>query len=178
MLGALGGRDPGSSVDQQAYSEMSREDFDRYINDFTGVEDEILNEVDNPQLRDRKITDARESANSAFDVSEGIASRNASRYNQDLSPDAEAVMKRKFGMQRALATVTAANDTRENVKNNDFASMARSIALGSKLRGEASGLAGSAADAEVRQNDRLRKRQGEGLSDLLSVGSKVAGFFL
>jgi hypothetical protein len=100
---------PTVSDPEQAYAAITRGEYLDYIQNFRGFEDQLIQQA---QTDTSLIDQARADAPMAAALTQGVASRNASRYGTNLTP--AQLQQQQLRLQRAntLGSIQSINDAR------------------------------------------------------------------
>ena len=118
---------PTVSDPEQAYAAITRGEYLDYIQNFRGFEDQLIQQA---QTDTSLIDQARADAPMAAALTQGVASRNASRYGTNLTP--AQLQQQQLRLQRAntLGSIQSINDARLAQREANTRLMADLINIG------------------------------------------------
>jgi FlaG/FlaF family flagellin (archaellin) len=134
----------------QAYANITRQEYLDYIKNYRGFEENLLNKA---QTDTSLIDQARQDVGTAQGLAGGIASRTASRYGAALTP--AQIQQQQLMLQRAntLGGVQSVNDARIAQREANTGLLSDLINIGQGVnRSSQSQLGSAAGDAVSRQN--------------------------
>ena len=152
--GGNGGNDtaglPAVSDPEQAYADMTRNQYLDYVKNFRGFEEDLLERAQN----DTSLIDqARIDSADAAQLTAGMADRNASRYGVALTPAQRQQQGRRLQSANTLGGIQAVNDSRLAQKDANQAVIGDLINIGQGVnRSSLSSMQGAAANASQRKN--------------------------
>lgn len=128
---------------------VSREQFERYMNDFVPYENELigsLGELENPGRAGRQATADAQRARASLE-------RMRERYGTSLNASQQSAENRMTRLDTTLSSLGARNDNRVASEDRDYALKGQLLNLGNGVRSSAqSSLTGVAANAQAREN--------------------------
>lgn len=123
---------PASAADTRA--RLAREDYADWVRTFRPIENQLIDQYDNPLLRERAVAEAQQQ------TLQGLASAQESmmRRNDALgiafTPGQQASFDRQTNLAGGLALVNAANQTRRRIDDRDQQLLTGISPQGSALR--------------------------------------------
>jgi hypothetical protein len=133
---------PTVSDPEQAYAAITRGEYLDYIQNFRGFEDQLIQQA---QTDTSLIDQARADAPMAAALTQGVASRNASRYGTNLTP--AQLQQQQLRLQRAntLGSIQSINDARLAQREANTRLMADLINIGQGVNRTSQNQLGSSA---------------------------------
>lgn len=162
----------------QAFADITREQYDNFIRDFGGLEDSLIARSKNDtSLIDKARADAAKSAGLAT----GIADRNAARYGVAMTPDMLKARNDSTLRANALGTSDALNGARLSQYDANMALQKGLIDIGSGLNTTSIDAMGSLANTATQRemaNATARSQYKQGLWNTAgSLGAAAAFAF-
>ena len=151
----MGGYDPQTGLPyvsdpQQTFSDISRDQYLRYRENFEGFENQLLERA---QTDTSLIDSAVEDSEMAQEVARGIQSRNLSRYGGSLTPAQQQQLGQTRERQGQLGSINALSNARIAQRDANNALLADVVNIGRGIsRGSLSQLQSAAQNAQQRQN--------------------------
>lgn len=151
------------------YASITRQQYLDYKKNYGEFEDGLIDDAQN----DTSLIDqARKDAASASGTSEGIASRNASRYGASLTPAQLQQQTRQLDMASTLGSTQAVNDSRIAQREANTNKMADLINIGQGVNRSSLDQLGSAAqNATQRKNAYTQAKAASKAQTYSTIGS-------
>lgn len=173
-IGATNYVTPGASLPtvsdpEQAYAAITRGEYLDYIQNFRGFEDQLIQQA---QTDTSLIDQARADAPMAAALTQGVASRNASRYGANLTP--AQLQQQQLRLQRAntLGSIQSINDARLAQREANTRLMADLINIGQGVnRTSQNQLGSSAANYRNLQNSYTQAKASSKAQTYQTIGS-------
>ena len=160
---------PTVSDPEQAYAAITRGEYLDYIQNFRGFEDQLIQQA---QTDTSLIDQARADAPMAAALTQGVASRNASRYGTNLTP--AQLQQQQLRLQRAntLGSIQSINDARLAQREANTRLMADLINIGQGVnRTSQNQLGSSAANFRDLQNSYTQAKASSKAQTYQTIGS-------
>jgi len=160
---------PAVSDPEQAYAAITRGEYLDYIQNFRGFEDQLIQQA---QTDTSLIDQARADAPMAAALTQGVASRNASRYGTNLTP--AQLQQQQLRLQRAntLGSIQSINDARIAQREANTRLMADLINIGQGVnRSSQNQLGSSAANFRDLQNSYTQAKASSKAQTYQTIGS-------
>lgn len=141
---------------------ISRDEFDRYIQDFRPTEQKVINSLDQST-----VGQAMDSAQADAVRSRAALDRMRQRYGVEVSPTQAAAESRQRALSGALGVISAGNAAQRADEDNRRQTLAGVLNVGQGIRQQALGNFSSASQLEGsrtaanRANEYARKQQKE-----------------
>lgn len=141
---------PVVSDPEQAYANLTRQEYMDYIQNYRGFEEQLLQKA---QTDTSLIDQAREDVQVAQGLTAGIAERNAQRYGAALTPAQRQQQQLQLQRANTLGGVQSVNDARIAQREANTQLLSDLINIGQGVnRSSQQQLGSAAADATARQN--------------------------
>jgi hypothetical protein len=153
--GNYGGQDYVGSLQtvsdpDATYAQMTRDDYNRYVQDYRPFEEKLLNQA---QTDTTLIDSARENSEIASGLMTGVVARNAERYGTNLTPAQLQEQARSLDRANTLGAAQSINDARIAQKETNQAAIADLVNIGQGVnRSSLSQMQGAAQSATQRKN--------------------------
>jgi len=159
-----------------AYSNITRQEYLDYVNNYSGFEDDLINQAQN----DTSLIDsAREDAASASALVAGVADRNVQRYGAALTPAQMQQQQRALQRGSTLGATQSVNDARIAQREANTALMSDLINIGQGVNRSSQNQMGSAAaDATQRKNAYTQAKAASKAQTYSTVGSLASSAIL
>ena len=160
---------PAVSDPEQAYANITRQEYMDYINNYRGFEEQLLEKA---QTDTSLIDQAREDVQVAQGLTAGIAERNAQRYGAALTPAQR--QQQALTLQRAntLGGVQSVNDARLAQREANTQLLSDLINIGQGVnRSSQQQLGSAAADATQRKNAYTQAKAASKAATYSTIGS-------
>ena len=160
-----GGSNPGGdyvsrlqnvSDPDQTFADMTRRDYNDYIKNYRGFEEELLA---NAQNDTSLIDQARTNSADAQGLMTGIAKRNADRYGVALTPAQRQEQERSLQRANTLGASQSVNDARIAQKEANQRVMSDLINIGQGVNRSSLGQMQSAAQNATQRNNAFKSAQ-------------------
>lgn len=133
---------PQISSPDQAFSDMTKNEYLDYVNNYRGFENELIGKAQtDTSLIDSAYTDSK----LAMGLNKGINQRNLDRYGGSLTAAQQQEQAKAFNRAGSLGTNQAVNDSRISQKEANQGLMSDLINIGQGVNRAASSQMGSAA---------------------------------
>lgn len=133
-LGLFGKDEPQSTFAADTRAQLAREDYGDWLRTFAPIEDDLINQYDNPALRARAIAGSMTMANQGLASARESQARRLKGLGIVLTPEQQASQDRKFDIARGLAQVNAANITGRRIDDRDKQILTGMAPQGAALR--------------------------------------------
>ena len=160
---------PTVSDPEQAYAAITRGEYLDYIQNFRDFENQLIQQA---QTDTSLIDQARADAPMAAALTQGVASRNASRYGTNLTP--AQLQQQQLRLQRAntLGSIQSINDARLAQREANTRLMADLINIGQGVnRTSQNQLGSSAANFRDLQNSYTQAKASSKAQTYQTIGS-------
>jgi hypothetical protein len=167
--GAAGTNLPAVSDPEAAYAAITRGEYLDYVQNFRDFENQLIQQA---QTDTSLIDQARADAPMAAALTQGVSSRNASRYGVNLTP--AQLQQRDLRLQRAntLGSIQSINDARLAQREANTRLMADLINIGQGVnRTSQSQLGASAANYRNLQNSYTQAKASSKAQTYSTLGS-------
>lgn len=167
---------PAVSDPEQAYANLTRQEYLDYVQNYRGFEEQLLQKA---QTDTSLIDQARTDVQVAQGLTAGIADRNAQRYGAALTPAQR--QQQSLTLQRAntLGGVQSVNDARIAQREANTALLSDLINIGQGVnRASQQQLGSAAADATARQNAYTQAKAASKAQTYATIGSMGASAIL
>jgi len=141
---------PAVSDPDQAYANLTRNEYLDYVSNYRGFEEDLIDQAQN----DTSLIDqAREDVGVAQGLASGISRRNAERYGAALTPAQRQQQERQLQRANTLGGVQSVNDARIAQREANTRLLGDLINIGQGVnRSSQNQLGSAAADATQRNN--------------------------
>lgn len=141
---------PAVSDPDQAYANITRNEYLDYVSNYRGFEEDLISQAQN----DTSLIDqAREDVGVAQGLASGISARNAQRYGASLTPAQMQQQERQLQRANTLGGVQSVNDARIAQREANTQLLGDLINIGQGVnRSSQNQLGSAAADATQRNN--------------------------
>ena len=144
-LGSL----PSVADPEKAYAQMAKQDYQDYVNLFSGFEEQLINKA---QTDTGLIDQAREDAATQSRVAEGVQQRNIERYGTELTPAQRIEMERSNQRTSQTRLAGGLNDARIMQQEANRRLLSDLINIGQGVnRSSMAQMQSAAADASARK---------------------------
>lgn len=170
--GTAGTNLPTVSNPEQAYAAITRGEYLDYVQNFRDFENQLIQQA---QTDTSLVDQARADAPMAAALTQGVASRNASRYGVNLTP--AQLQQQQLGLQRAntLGSIQSVNDARIAQREANTRLMADLINIGQGVnRSSQQQLGTSAANYRNLQNSYTQAKAASKAQTYQTIGSLAA----
>ena len=167
--GPAGTNLPAVSDPEAAYAAITRGEYLDYVENFRDFENQLIQQA---QTDTSLVDQARADAPMAAALTQGVASRNASRYGVNLTP--AQLQQRQLGLQRAntLGSIQSVNDARIAQREANTRLMADLINIGQGVnRSSQQQLGASAANYRNLQNSYTQAKASSKAQTYQTIGS-------
>lgn len=160
---------------QDVYSGMARDDYDNYISDFRGFEEQLLKARNDTSLIDR----AREDSQTQERISKEVQARNIDRYGGAGLSNAQRQQQQK-GVQRnsALSTAGSINNARLAQREVNQATLSDLINIGQGVNRNALGQMNEAAQMQSNRYNAYKNAKAQHSAQMIGVGGQVGSALL
>lgn len=160
---------PAVSDPEQAYADMTRQEYLDYIQNYRGFEEQLIQKA---QTDTSLIDQAREDVQVAQGLTAGIADRNVQRYGAALTPAQR--QQQELTLQRAntLGGVQSINDARLAQREANTTLLSDLINIGQGVnRSSQQQLGSAAADATQRRNEYTKAKAASKAATYSTIGT-------
>lgn len=167
--GPAGTNLPAVSDPEAAYAAITRGEYLDYVQNFRDFENQLIQQA---QTDTSLVDQARADAPMAAALTQGVASRNASRYGVNLTP--AQLQQQQLGLQRAntLGSIQSVNDARIAQREANTRLMADLINIGQGVnRSSQQQLGSSAANYRNLQNSYTQAKAASKAQTYQTIGS-------
>jgi hypothetical protein len=167
---------PNVSDPEQAYANLTRQEYLDYIKNYRGFEEELINKARTDKTL---IEQARKDVGAASALTQGVASRNAQRYGVALTP--AQIQQQELRLQRAntLGGIQSVNDAKIAQREANTALLADLINIGQGVnRSSQQQLGSAAADATARKNAYTQAKAASKANTYSTIGSLASAAIL
>ena len=140
-----------SSVSDRAAA-ITQAQYDDFIKRYQPQIDAMYDRIGNQEYQGDRVGKAVDSSLNAYNSGLESAGRSMARYGVNLDPQKRESFDRQAGIGRALSTVTAANNTRNQLDDEDFNSMMGLAEYGRGTLSDANQLFSHSAGLEQSRN--------------------------
>jgi len=167
---------PVVSDPEQAYANLTRQEYLDYIQNYRGFEEELIQKA---QTDTSLIDQARQDVGVAQGLTAGIAERNAQRYGAALTPAQRQQQSLQLQRANTLGGVQSINDARLAQREANTALLSDLINIGQGVnRSSQQQLGSAAADATQRQNAYTQAKAASKAQTYSTIGSLGAAAIL
>lgn len=167
---------PVVSDPEQAYANMTRQEYLDYIQNYRGFEEQLIQKA---QTDTSLIDQARQDVGVAQGLTAGIAERNAQRYGAALTPAQRQQQSLQLQRANTLGGVQSINDARLAQREANTALLSDLINIGQGVnRSSQQQLGSAAADATQRQNAYTQAKAASKAQTYSTIGSLGAAAIL
>lgn len=167
---------PVVSDPEQAYADMTRQEYMDYIQNYRGFEEQLLQKA---QTDTSLIDQAREDVQVAQGLTAGIAERNAQRYGAALTPAQRQQQQLQLQRANTLGGVQSVNDARIAQREANTQLLSDLINIGQGVnRSSQQQLGSAAADATSRKNAYEQAKAASKAQTYSTIGSLGASAIL
>lgn len=158
----------------KTFSDILRQDYNDYIDNFRDFEKQLLGMTDDTTLVDRSRRNAAQQA----EVAAGIQSRNLERYGQGLS--AAQIQQQQRAAQRgsALSMANTVNNARVQQRQMNQALLQELIGIGQGVNARALEGLGTAAQGAVQRRGAYKNAKASYASNMTNMGASILAAFL
>ena len=167
---------PNVSDPEQAYANLTRQEYLDYVKNYRGFEEELINKARTDKTL---IEQARKDVGAASALTQGVASRNAQRYGVALTP--AQIQQQELRLQRAntLGGIQSVNDAKIAQREANTALLADLINIGQGVnRASQQQLGSAAADATARKNAYPQAKAASKANTYSTIGSLASAAIL
>lgn len=167
---------PNVSDPEQAYANLTRQEYLDYVKNYRGFEEELINKARTDKTL---IEQARKDVGAASALTQGVASRNAQRYGVALTP--AQIQQQELRLQRAntLGGIQSVNDAKIAQREANTALLADLINIGQGVnRASQQQLGSAAADATARKNAYTQAKAASKANTYSTIGSLASAAIL
>lgn len=167
---------PNVSDPEQAYANLTRQEYLDYVKNYRGFEEELINKARTDKTL---IEQARKDVGAASALTQGVASRNAQRYGVALTP--AQIQQQELRLQRAntLGGIQSVNDAKIAQREANTALLADLINIGQGVnRASQRQLGSAAADATARKNAYTQAKAASKANTYSTIGSLASAAIL
>jgi hypothetical protein len=167
---------PNVSDPEQAYANLTRQEYLDYVKNYRGFEEELINKARTDKTL---IEQARKDVGVASALTQGVASRNAQRYGVALTP--AQIQQQELRLQRAntLGGIQSVNDAKIAQRESNTALLADLINIGQGVnRASQQQLGSAAADATARKNAYTQAKAASKANTYSTIGSLASAAIL
>ena len=167
---------PNVSDPDQAYANMTRQEYLDFVANYSGFEDDLINKA----KTDTSLIDAaREDSVRAAEITAGVSDRMRQRYGAALTPAQMQQQDRALQRGSTLGQTQAVNDARIAQREANTALMSDLINIGQGVNRSSQNQLGSAAsDATQRKNAYMQARAASKAQTYQTVGSLASSAIL
>lgn len=167
---------PAVADPEQAYANMTRQEYLDYIQNYRGFEEQLIQKA---QTDTSLIDQAREDVQVAQGLTAGIADRNAQRYGAALTPAQRQQQERTLQRANTLGGVQSINDARIAQREANTTLLSDLINIGQGVnRSSQQQLGSAAADATQRKNAYTQAKAASKAQTYATIGSMGASAIL
>ena len=167
---------PVVSDPEQAYADMTRQEYLDYIQNYRGFEEQLIQKA---QTDTSLIDQARQDVQVAQGLTAGIAQRNAQRYGAALTPAQRQQQQLQLQRANTLGGVQSINDARLAQREANTQLLSDLINIGQGVnRSSQSQLGSAAADATARNNAYTQAKAASKAQTYSTIGSLGAAAIL
>lgn len=159
---------PAVDDPEQAYANITRQEYLDYVNNYRGFEEQLINQAQN----DTSLIDqARDDIDVAQGLALGISNRNESRYGAALTPAQRQQQDVRLQRANTLGGVQSVNDARIAQREANTALLSDLINIGQGVnRASQNQLGSAAADANQRENAYTQARAASRAQTYSTIG--------
>ena len=167
---------PVVSDPEQAYADMTRQEYLDYIPNYRGFEEQLIQKA---QTDTSLIDQARQDVGVAQGLTAGIAERNAQRYGAALTPAQRQQQSLQLQRANTLGGIQSINDARLAQREANTALLSDLINIGQGVnRSSQQQLGSAAADATQRKNAYTQAKAASKAQTYSTIGSLGAAAIL
>jgi len=167
---------PVVSDPEQAYADMTRQEYLDYIQNYRGFEEQLIQKA---QTDTSLIDQARQDVGVAQGLTAGIAERNAQRYGAALTPAQRQQQSLQLQRANTLGGIQSINDARLAQREANTALLSDLINIGQGVnRSSQQQLGSAAADATQRKNAYTQAKAASKAQTYSTIGSLGAAAIL
>ena len=160
---------------QKLYAQMARDDYDRYIQDFRGFEEQLIAARDDTSLIDQ----AREDAVTQRRIARETQQRNLDRYGgAGLSPAQLQEQNRSLARGANLASVGSINNARLAQREINQATLADLINIGQGVNRNALGQMNQAAQMQSARYNAYKNAKASHSANMIGFGGQLGSALL
>jgi hypothetical protein len=168
---------PGVSDPEQAYSQITRNEYNNYIRDYRAFEEDLINQSQN----DTSLIDAaREDSAMAAGLAGGIALRNATRYGANLTPAQRQQQQAMLQRSNTLGAAQSINDARLAQKDLNTGLLADLVNIGQGVNRSSLSQLGDAANNAASRDRAYSQAKAQSkantMSNVASLGAAAIMF--
>ncbi len=168
---------PGVSDPEQAYAQITRNEYNNYIRDYRAFEEDLINQSQN----DTSLIDAaREDSAVAAGLAGGIAGRNATRYGANLTPAQRQQQQAMLQRSNTLGAAQSINDARLAQKDLNTGLLADLVNIGQGVNRSSLGQLGDAANNAASRDRAYSQARAQSkantMSNVASLGAAAIMF--
>lgn len=168
---------PGVSDPEQAYAQITRDEYNNYIRDYRAFEEDLINQSQN----DTSLIDAaREDSAMAAGLAGGIALRNATRYGANLTPAQRQQQQAMLQRSNTLGAAQSINDARLAQKDLNTGLLADLVNIGQGVNRSSLGQLGDAASNAASRDRAYSQARAQSkantMSNVASLGAAAIMF--
>ena len=160
---------------QEIYAQMARDDYDRYIEDFRGFEEQLLAARNDTSLIDQ----AREDAVTQRRIAKETQQRNLERYG-GAGLSAAQLQEQNRSLQRGanLASVGSINNARLAQREVNQATLADLINIGQGVNRNALGQMSQAAQMQSQRYNAYKNAKAQHSANMIGFGGQLGSALL
>lgn len=160
---------------QSVYSDMARDDYDRYLKDFRAFEEELIKARDDTSLIDKSREDAALQAR----IAKGVSDRNRERYG-GAGLSAAQIQEQNRAMQRGsnLAAVGGINNARVMQREVNQSTLADLINIGQGLNRNALSQLNTAAGLQSQREQAYKNAKAQHSANMIGMGGQLGSALL
>jgi len=156
---------------QDTYAAITREEYDNYVKNFTGLEDTLINRAAN----DTSLVDAaKKNAGKSSALTSGIAERNAQRYGVGLTAMQKKEQSSALLRSNTLGGADAINNARLTQKDLNSTLTAKLIDIGHGINTSVDGQLSPLAASEQQRNAAYKNARTQANATNLGTASALA----
>lgn len=153
----------------KTYANITRQEYLDYVTNYRDFEEQMIEEA---QTDTSLIDSARENADIASGLAQGISDRNASRYGGTLTPAQKQAQERALQRGNTLGAIQSVNDARIAQSELNQSKLADLINIGQGVnRSSLSQMGSAAANATQRKNAYDSAKAASKAQTMSTVGS-------
>ena len=180
-IGSTGGMGSLPQVDdpEQTFSDISRQEYLDYVNNFQDFELDLLEKA---QTDTSLIDSAREDSAIAGQIAEGIAGRNLRRYGGQLTPAQQREQSRGLQRSNTLGSIQALSDARIAQREANQNLMFDLINIGQGVNRSSLSQLGTAGENAVMRKNAFEQAKAQSKAQrnsmIGSMGTALAAFLI
>jgi len=160
---------------QDVYAGMARDDYDSYISDFRGFEEQLLKARNDTSLIDR----ARKDATTNTKMNKEISARNRERYGGAGMSNAQLQeQERTVQRQSSLASVGSINNARLAQREVNQATLSDLINIGQGVNRNALSQMNQAAQMQSNRYNAYKNAKAQHSANMIGMGGQVGSALL